>query len=708
MHTSFPVVDLPKVGGDVVRRPLGQLGARARRQGEGGAVRVGVVELEWPVHRAYLTEEVRSPWVGSRGVVVLVDRRADEIPQAAGVDCGEAGVRLDAGKAGFEEPVVDASKHRGQIEEAPGLHGDGAAEVQKPSERVVKGHLIERRARPDGVRRVDEDDVVHDLLVEVEVFIVDHVGASSNEGRGVLVVHRESRVVRQRCRPQSWHVLSRRPHNRRIDLDKVDRLDELVSQHLARDAAVAAADDEYAHVSVRVRSQQRHVRQHFVVPSFIALGTLERAIQHERAAQGDRLDDFDALVRRLFVKDAPVVMVASQLGRPDQTSEPRVAHEAPVARHAAPPHAHLRRRRGRLVLVVVVVGGPEEVPSEELADHGRPQALLEAEVVLHPREQLEALVVVDPRLARPVASWRPGRQRRIQLGVVGRGDAFHCAAASDQKTEAMREVVFERLPSHRPRGAPQGDVVPWRSPARVAAARRRAVLEQQPNARRVPVLARDVERRALERVDDVGTRARVEEQPQRPVVPVPARLADRGLVQVVQARRGSALAVMPVVSRRVLLAVLRRRRCCPGVRRRRRTAPKGVTTAVVVAAAAVPAGPLSAMLVVVSTTVVVVVVAVLVVHTLFCRVRRSRGGRVVLRGPRVQEALSAELVEPERLAQDADAVVDRGDVERREAALGAPVCELRKGSRLVQVRHEHLERRRVVRLGRLQVRLRLR
>src|SRR5690606_26233648 len=79
-----------------------------------------------------------------------------------------------------------------------------------------------------------------------------------------------------------------------VDLDLGNVLNVFVLQHFAQNAAVTAADNEYA-LRVRV-GEQRHMHHHFVVNKFVAFGGLHHAIEQHHAAHKRRVDNLQVLV----------------------------------------------------------------------------------------------------------------------------------------------------------------------------------------------------------------------------------------------------------------------------------------------------------------------------------------------------------------------------------------------------------------------------
>ena len=83
------------------------------------------------------------------------------------------------------------------------------------------------------------------------------------------------------------------PDDFAVDLHHDGLLDIAMLQHAAQHATVAGADDQYA-PGVAVR-QERHVREHFLIDEFVALGDLNTAVEHHDAAVRKAVEDDDVL-----------------------------------------------------------------------------------------------------------------------------------------------------------------------------------------------------------------------------------------------------------------------------------------------------------------------------------------------------------------------------------------------------------------------------
>jgi hypothetical protein len=89
-------------------------------------------------------------------------------------------------------------------------------------------------------------------------------------------------------------VFAREIDHAGVDLDHGDMLDARCLQHLARHAAIAAADDQ--HPRRRAMGEDRHMGQHLVVDEIVALGDLHHAVQRQDPAEGRFSEDAQALV----------------------------------------------------------------------------------------------------------------------------------------------------------------------------------------------------------------------------------------------------------------------------------------------------------------------------------------------------------------------------------------------------------------------------
>ena len=89
-------------------------------------------------------------------------------------------------------------------------------------------------------------------------------------------------------------VLQRGVDDGAVDLAQHRLLDGRMLQHLAHDAAVAAADDQ--HALGLVHHHQRHVRHHLVVDELVRRRELAHAVEHQHRAPGLVLEDDEVLV----------------------------------------------------------------------------------------------------------------------------------------------------------------------------------------------------------------------------------------------------------------------------------------------------------------------------------------------------------------------------------------------------------------------------
>src|SRR5262249_22865072 len=139
-------------------------------------------------------------------------------------------------------------------------------------------------------------------------------------------------VVREHRLGEFREVLLGELDHRGVDLDLSETLNRLMLEHLLRDAAVAAADDQHL-LRMAVR-QDRHMGHHLVVDELILAGDLRRAVEHQHLAEERVLEQHEMLVRGLQLVDHPLDLVGhadtdvieQRLGNPaffghDRTSE---------------------------------------------------------------------------------------------------------------------------------------------------------------------------------------------------------------------------------------------------------------------------------------------------------------------------------------------------------------------------------------------------
>ena len=93
-------------------------------------------------------------------------------------------------------------------------------------------------------------------------------------------------------------VIATIPRVALVDLDLHGLLHDVVAQHLAQRAAVAAADDD--HAARRGVREQRRVRHHLVIQEIVALAEHDAAVDHHQMAEGFGGVDLDVLIGGLF------------------------------------------------------------------------------------------------------------------------------------------------------------------------------------------------------------------------------------------------------------------------------------------------------------------------------------------------------------------------------------------------------------------------
>eukprot|EP00315_Gephyrocapsa_oceanica_P019736 CAMPEP_0185374592 /NCGR_PEP_ID=MMETSP1364-20130426/33655_1 /TAXON_ID=38817 /ORGANISM="Gephyrocapsa oceanica, Strain RCC1303" /LENGTH=394 /DNA_ID=CAMNT_0027975803 /DNA_START=94 /DNA_END=1275 /DNA_ORIENTATION=+ len=321
----------------VLRRGLGEDGARVRRQRERGRVRLGAV----PLQRVRAAEGRRALGVGHGRVVARSQRGAREVEHGR-VARAEAVVRPHV-EARAAEAVVHEPKHGRQPKVGAALRGDRAARLQDRAQAGVEGVGVQRRARADGVGRIDDDEIVARVVVAAAVqrALVRRAVARRGGGGGGGVCHKVERVAPVSVEPPVGVVTGRPQRGERlahggdhllVDVDEVDVAHLLVPQHLPHGAAVAATDHEHApHRPAGVPAQHGHVHQQLVVALLVSLGALHGAIEDEHAPECRRRH-LDQLVRR------PLAAEHRRRHREGDAFEPRVDDRA-RRRPAAPQHA---------------------------------------------------------------------------------------------------------------------------------------------------------------------------------------------------------------------------------------------------------------------------------------------------------------------------------------------------------------------------------
>lgn len=203
------------------------------------------------------------------------------------------------------------------------LGGDRAAFLERLLEQLEVGLLEERVGWADRVGRVRDDDIKRVLHprqfasartptreTRTHLLVLEELEAVAN-------VHGDALVVETCCHVRE--ELLRDTRDGLVNVAQDGLLDGRVLEHLAQDAAVAAANHE--HVDwVRVR-RKRQVRNHLLVadedrggvsaplgrkpgwmdgPELVALHALDRAVEHEHVAMVGRLKDEHVLVQALL------------------------------------------------------------------------------------------------------------------------------------------------------------------------------------------------------------------------------------------------------------------------------------------------------------------------------------------------------------------------------------------------------------------------
>src|SRR5690606_311477 len=160
------------------------------------------------------------------------------------------------------------------------LRHHNAAGVQAGFFVFIKVGGKQHFGRANGVGGIGNDHIESVLALRHKFFAI------GNHDGGAWVVVGTGRVVGE--------ILFAHVNHAAVDLDLGDVLNVFVLQHFAQNAAVTAADNEYA-LRVRV-GEQRYVHHHFVVNKFVALGGLHHAIEQHHAAHKRRVDNLQVLV----------------------------------------------------------------------------------------------------------------------------------------------------------------------------------------------------------------------------------------------------------------------------------------------------------------------------------------------------------------------------------------------------------------------------
>ncbi len=85
-----------------------------------------------------------------------------------------------------------------------------------------------------------------------------------------------------------------------VDIHQHDLLDGFVLQGLVRDGEIPAAHDH--HLLDLAMLENRQMGEHVGIGAFVTAGDLDDVVQGHHAAVGDGVEDADALVAALFVR----------------------------------------------------------------------------------------------------------------------------------------------------------------------------------------------------------------------------------------------------------------------------------------------------------------------------------------------------------------------------------------------------------------------
>eukprot|EP00620_Florenciella_sp_RCC1587_P015358 CAMPEP_0182566204 /NCGR_PEP_ID=MMETSP1324-20130603/7737_1 /TAXON_ID=236786 /ORGANISM="Florenciella sp., Strain RCC1587" /LENGTH=368 /DNA_ID=CAMNT_0024779967 /DNA_START=63 /DNA_END=1170 /DNA_ORIENTATION=+ len=255
---------------------------RELRQHERRLVNLRVVVPKRRLHRSF------GLALGQPHHVVLAVGRAEDEAYLARRVGGYSGVRvLDGGK-----DVAARGEDRGdEVEVQPhalALRADHAARVERRSHLLVELGLEQRLRRAHRVARVDDDHVVHVVVL------------LRNVGRGVLEEEVEPRVVERR-RHRLGEVLLGALDHQLVDLAHVDLLHAVMPHDLAQHAAVAAADDEDG--TRPGAGEHGQVGDHLLVRKLVALRELDHAVQHQHFPVVRRLEDENVLELGLALEE---------------------------------------------------------------------------------------------------------------------------------------------------------------------------------------------------------------------------------------------------------------------------------------------------------------------------------------------------------------------------------------------------------------------
>src|SRR5690606_1891030 len=160
------------------------------------------------------------------------------------------------------------------------LRHHNAARVQAGFFVFIKIGGKQHFGRANGVGGIGNDHIERVLALRHKCFAI------GNHAGGARVVIGTSIVLGE--------ILFAHVNHAAVDLDLSDVLNVFVLQYFAQNAAVTAADNEYA-LRVRV-GEQRHMHHHFVVNKFVALGGLHHAIEQHHAAHKGGFNNLQMLV----------------------------------------------------------------------------------------------------------------------------------------------------------------------------------------------------------------------------------------------------------------------------------------------------------------------------------------------------------------------------------------------------------------------------
>ncbi|MNK84672.1 hypothetical protein D3C87_1045290 [compost metagenome] len=178
----------------------------------------------------------------------------------------------------LEQLGVGAREFRWHGERGFGLGGEDAFGRQRAQAIPVEGLGEEPFAGADGIRRVDEDDVVR----------VGHLG---HEGHGVTDVNGDPRIA-QGAR-DAGEPLAGLLDDHAVDLAEVDMGHAGVAQDFANRSSVPAADHQ--HPFGGGMGRHGNVCDHLVVDELVAFGGHDQAVERQHAAVIVGVQDGDVL-----------------------------------------------------------------------------------------------------------------------------------------------------------------------------------------------------------------------------------------------------------------------------------------------------------------------------------------------------------------------------------------------------------------------------